>query len=197
MPVPPELAAIQTEQQARELAARDPVKAQQLANYIVQRANTAQALQQELATVRAQQQQIQAQHFQTWADAQDTEFEKHCGAVDRALQQEALVTLREAGVSDELAAQAWNGAPVSLRSSAAQRLVLDATRWRLAQEKARTAITKPVPMVQRPGVRMPDRTGAQVEADRLSKALDSNRGEGLIGLRTAAQLVAQRRLARA
>jgi hypothetical protein len=195
--VPPELAAaIQNPQAWAALQAADPHKAAQIADYIQRRAGMAQQLESELGAVRQQQQEIQSAHFQKYASEEDAKFEKHAGTVSRELQVEALTTLKDVGLEEREIAAAWNGAPVSLRSAAAQRLVLDATRWRLAQEKARTAVQRPVPQVQRPGVRMPDRTSAQVEADRLSKQLDSNRGEGLVGLRTAAALVSQRRLAR-
>jgi hypothetical protein len=199
--VPPEFQAVQTPEAWAALCAADPAKAQQLVDYVQRRSGAAQQLETELAQVRQQQHQIQAQHFQAWANQQDSEFEaaepEMRGADSAHLQRAALETLKHYGLKDAEIARAWNGAPIQLRSAAAQRIVLDATRWRLASEKARTATTKPVPPVQRPGVRMPDRTSAQVEADRLSKALDNNRGEGLVGLRTAAQLVAQRRLARA
>jgi hypothetical protein len=195
-PMPAEFSQIKTPDDWMRLQQTNPTLAQQMANYVQRRVDTVNKLNAEHQQVQEQRRQISAGQFEQWSQAQDAEFDKHCGTVDRALQVEALTTLKDVGLKESEIAAAWNGQPISLRSAAAQRLVLDATRWRIAQEKARTAITKPVPQVQRPGVRMPDRTGAQVEADRLSKALDNNRGEGLVGLRTAAQLVAQRRLAR-
>jgi hypothetical protein len=192
--VPPELAAIQTPQAWAALQSTDPHKAAQIATYIQNRAGMAQQLEGELAQVRQQQQEIQSAQFNRWASSEDAKFEKHAGTVSRELQVEALTTLRDAGLEEREIAAAWNGAPVSLRSAAAQRLVLDATRWRLAQEKARTATTKPVPPVQRPSVRQDRVSASAADLQAISRQLDAA-GTMQQQLRLAGRLVAERRRA--
>jgi hypothetical protein len=199
--IPPELQAITTPEAWAALQVQDPEKAAQISDYVQRRAAMAQQLEFELGRVRQHQAQMQAMQFQQYGEEQDRLAEELVPELkDEAayptLQKAAVDVLEEAGLSRQQMAAAWHGAPIQLRSAAAQKILADAAKWRLAQEKARTAITKPVPPVQRPGVRQPDRTQAQFEADRLSKVLDANRGEGIVGLRTAAQLVAERRRAR-
>jgi hypothetical protein len=191
--VPPELANIQTPQAWAALQSTDPQKAAQIATYIQNRAGMAAQLESELGAVRQQQQEIQSAQFNRWASSEEAKFEKSAGTITREMQIEALATLRDAGVSDEEAAQAWNGRPMQLRSAAAQKILLDATRWRLAEAKAKAAIARPNPPPQRPGVRQDIRPSV-VDLNALSRRLDEA-GSAQQQLKLAGQLVASRRRA--
>jgi hypothetical protein len=193
-PMPAEFNQIKTPDDWMRIQQTNPALAQQMAEYVARRVNTVAQLATEHAQLQEQRRQVSAAQFKEWASAQDTEFEKHCGAVDRALQQEALITLQNAGVSDEQAARAWNGEPISLRSAAAQRLVLDATRWRLAEAKAKAAIARPSPPPQRPGVRADRMSASAADLQAISRQLD-NAGTMQQQLRLAGRLVAERRRA--
>jgi hypothetical protein len=56
---------------------------------------------------------------------------------------------QEYGVSKQELAEVWKSQPV-LRSSAFQRIMVDAARYRMATREAATKISKPVPPVQSP-----------------------------------------------
>jgi hypothetical protein len=197
--VPPELAAATQNPQAwAALQSTDPQKAAQIVEYVNRRAAMAAQLETDLNQARAQQEQIQRTQFNRWADQQDSEFEaaepEMRGTDSAHLQRAALETLKHYGLTDSQIASAWNGTPVSLRSSAAQRLILDATRWRLASEKARTAIAKPSPPPQRPGVRQDRVSASAADLNALSRKLDEA-GSAQQQLRLAGRLVAERRRA--
>jgi hypothetical protein len=196
--VPPELvAATQSPQAWAALQSTDPQKAAQIVEYVNRRAALAGQLETDLNQARAQQEQIQRTQFNRWAEQQDSEFEaaepEMRGANSAHLQRQALATLQDYGLKDSEIAAAWNGQPVSLRSAAAQRLILDATRWRIASERARTAVQRPVPPVQRPGVRQ-DVRASVADLNNLSRQLDEA-GSAQQQLRLAGRLVAERRRA--
>jgi hypothetical protein len=193
-PMPPEFAQVRTAEDWQRLQLTNPALAQQMAAYVDRRVAAVNQLTAEHAQVQEQRRQVAAGQFKQWAEAQDAEFEKHAGTIDRALQQEALVTLRDAGVSDEQAARAWNGEPISLRSAAAQRLVLDATRWRLAEAKAKAAIARPSPPPQRPSPRQDRMSASAADLQAISRQLDAA-GTMQQQLRLAGRLVAERRRA--
>jgi hypothetical protein len=193
-PMPAEFSQVKTPDDWMRLQQTNPALAQQMANYVQRRVETVNQLNAEHQKVQEQRRQVAAAQFADWGRAQDVEFERHAGEISRELQVEALATLRDVGISDQEAAEAWNGRPVSLRSAAAQRLILDATRWRLAQEKARTATTKPVPPVQRPSVRQDRMSASAADLNAISRQLD-NAGTMQQQLRLAGRLVAERRRA--
>jgi hypothetical protein len=195
--IPPELQAITTPQAWAALQSTDPQKAAQIATYIQNRAGMAQQLEAELGAVRQQQEQIQRTQFNRWAEQQDAQFEEAepemRGADSAHLQRAALETLKHYGLKDAEIASAWNGQPIQLRSSVAQRIVLDATRWRMASEKAKAAIARPSPPPQRPGVRQ-DVRASVADLNALSRRLDEA-GSAQQQLKLAGQLVASRRRA--
>jgi hypothetical protein len=59
------------------------------------------------------------------------------------------------GVSDQELKAAWFGHPIQLRHAIVQRVIADAARFHMGQQRAKEAARKPVPEVQRPGVSMP------------------------------------------
>jgi hypothetical protein len=192
--VPPELANIQTPEAWAGLCASDPAKAQQLIDYVQRRAGVAQQLGAELDSVRQQQAQIQHTHFQRYAEEQDRIYEASAGKASHELQVAAADVLRDAGLSDQDIGAAWNGAPISLRSAAAQQILADAARWRMAQQKAKAAIARPSPPPQRPGVRMDRMSASAADLQAISRQLD-NAGSAQQQLKLAGRLVAERRRA--
>jgi hypothetical protein len=197
--VPPELmAATQSPQAWAALQSTDPQKAAQLIDYVNRRAAMAQQLETDLNQARAQQQEIERTYFNRWAEQQDSQFEQAepemRGDGSAHLQRAALETLMSYGLKDTEIAAAWNGQPVHLRSAAAQRLVLDATRWRLASEKAKSAIARPSPPPQRPGVRQDRMSASAADLQAISRQLDAA-GSAQQQLKLAGRLVAERRRA--
>jgi hypothetical protein len=158
----------------------------------------AQQLENELGQVRQQQAEIQRGTFQRFADEQDRLFEEAepemRGENSAHLQRVALQTLRHYGLTDDQIASAWNGQPISLRSAPAQRIILAAARWHQASEKARTAIAKPSPAPQRPGVRQDRMSASAADLQALSRQLDQS-GSAQQQLKLAGRLVAERRRA--
>jgi hypothetical protein len=111
------------------------------------------------------------------------------------LQGKAVAALKAIGFDDAELGQAWNGhKELSLRDHRVQLLIRDATQWREAQAKARTAAAKPVPPVQRPGSAQPRGAAAEQRIQNLNKQLEN--ASGVNSLRVAAKLVAARRAAR-
>jgi hypothetical protein len=114
-----------------------------------------------------------------------------------AMQAETKAMLKDRGFDDREVAAAWNGhTGVSLRDYRVQSVIADATRWRMAQARAKDIASKraPVPPVMRPGTYRP--AGADSEADigRLERALSGARGERA-ALRAATKLTQARRAA--
>ena len=74
------------------------------------------------------------------------------------LQAAAVAVLKDLGFDEAELSQSWTGkGSISLRDHRVQLLIRDATLWRDAQAKAKTATAKPVPPVQRPGVSADER----------------------------------------
>lgn len=110
------------------------------------------------------------------------------------LQTACLATLTGLGFAEAELARSWQGRKdLSLRDHRVQLLIRDATLWREAQAKARTAAAKPVPPVQRPGTAQP--RGAAQEAQIQNLNLQLEKSSGVNALRAAAKLVATRRAA--
>jgi hypothetical protein len=195
--VPQELAIIQGPEQWAALQAADPHKAAQIADYVGRRSAMAQQLETELGRVQHEKAQIQAAQFQRYAVEQDDLFEQAVpeirGEGSRQLQEAAAAVLRDVGLSDGDIRAAWNGAPIQLRSAAAQRILADAAKWRLAQAKAKAAIARPTPPPQRPGVRQ-DIRASVADLNALSRKLDEA-GSAQQQLKLAGRLVAERRRA--
>ena len=108
------------------------------------------------------------------------------------LQSAAATVLKDLGFDDAELAASWQGRQdFSLRDHRVQLLVRDATLWREAQQKAKAAVAKPVPPVQRPGVSQPKGASQDAVIQNLNKQLEN--ASGVNALRTAAKLVAARR----
>jgi len=196
--VPLEVLAITTPEAWAALKVQDPGKAAAIADYCERRSAMAAQLEHELNAVRGQQEQIQRTQFSRWAEQQDSEFEaaepEMRGADSAHLQRAALETLKSYGLTDDQIAAAWNGAPISMRSSVAQRLILDAIRWRTASQKAKQAIARPSPPPQRPGVRQDRMSASAADLQAISRQLDAA-GSAQQQLKLAGRLVAERRRA--
>ena len=83
--------------------------------------------------------------------------------------------LKEAGYSNEELHQAWTGGGTFyLRDARAQKIIADAVRYRLGQQKMKEAVKAPHPEVQRPGVRQPQSTYSDQTIASHNKALSSS-----------------------
>ena len=111
------------------------------------------------------------------------------------LQAAAVAVLKDLGFDEAELSQSWTGkGSISLRDHRVQLLIRDATLWRDAQAKAKTATAKPVPPVQRPGVAPTKGASAQAEIQNLTRQLET--ASGVNAMRIAARLTAARRAAR-
>jgi hypothetical protein len=157
------------------------------------------SVQQEFLAAQQRQQQEQAQKFAEYARREDDLFtEKVPDMADEAksarLKTAALATLKDIGFEEAELANAWNSqGSLSLRDHRVQLLIRDATMWREAQSKARAAVTKPVPPVQRPGAAQARNTGVHAEIANLTKQLET--ANGMNQAKIAAKIVALRRVA--
>ena len=103
--------------------------------------------------------------------------------------------LKGLGFAEPELAASWQGQHgFSLRDHRLQLLVRDATLWREAQQRAKAAVARPVPPVQRPGVSHPKGAAQDAVIQNLNKQLEN--ASGVNALRTAARLVAAKRAAR-
>jgi hypothetical protein len=159
------------------------------------------AVTQEMQSAYQRQMQERANKFAEFAKREDSLFvEKAPEMTDAAkaakLQSSALNALKDMGFSDQELAQSWHGErDISLRDHRVQLLVRDALLWREAQQKAKTAVTRPVPPVQRPGVAPHKGAAREAEFSNLSQQLDKATSD-YQGVRIGAQLLAARRAAR-
>ncbi len=116
------------------------------------------ALQRETQAVQQRQSEERQTQWSEFTKRQDELFlEKASEMSDKAvaskLQSAAVDVLKEVGFTDDELGKLWNGqASVSLRDHRVQLLIRDGVRYREAQQKAKAAVAKPVPQVQRPGV---------------------------------------------
>jgi hypothetical protein len=148
---------IRTQQDLTALAQNDPARFarfQELDGKVRQ-------VQGELTRIRTQQAENYLNAYQQWALQSDEATEKlvpELGptADPRAkmlLQQTAADLLKEVGYSDHELRHAWqNGGQFYLRDARAQKIIADAARFRISQQRAKEAIKAPLPPVQRPGV---------------------------------------------
>jgi hypothetical protein len=111
------------------------------------------------------------------------------------LQGKAVNVLKGLGFDEAELAASWQGhTHLSLRDHRVQLLIRDATLWRDAQQRAKAAVARPVPPVQRPGVSHPRGAAQDAVIQNLNKQLEN--ASGMNALRTAAKLVAAKRAAR-
>jgi hypothetical protein len=111
------------------------------------------------------------------------------------LQGKAVNVLKGLGFAEPELAASWQGQHgLSLRDHRVQLLIRDATLWREAQQRAKAAVARPVPPVQRPGVSHPKGAAQDAVIQNLNRQLEN--ASGVNALRTAARLVAAKRAAR-
>jgi hypothetical protein len=158
------------------------------------------AVNQQMAEATQRQAQERQQKFSEFASAEDKLFAERVPDMadpDKAakLQTAALAVLKDLGFDDAELGQSWNGAKdFSLRDHRVQLLIRDAVAWRDAQAKAKAAVIKPVPPVQRPGVAQSRQTaGAEAIIAGLQKQLET--ASGMNATKIAAEIVRTRRAA--
>ena len=88
-----------------------------------------------------------------------------------------MTVLKDLGFDEAELAASWQGhRDFSLRDHRVQLLVRDATLWREAQQKAKAAVAKPVPPVQRPGVSHPKGAAKSRSSKTSHKQLENASG---------------------
>lgn len=108
-----------------------------------------------------------------------------------ALQNKAVGVLRDLGFDDAELGKLWRGeSDISIHDHRLQLLVRDAVKFRDAQAAAKTATTKPVPPVQRPGTSQPRGAAQDAVVQNLNKRLEQTGS-----LKDAARLLNARRAA--
>jgi hypothetical protein len=103
-----------------------------------------------------------------------------------------MAVLKDHGFEEAELAASWHGQKdFSLRDHRVQLLVRDAILWREAKAKAKAAVAKPLPPVQRPGTSQPKGAAQEAVIQNLTKKLDASGS-----LKDAAALLQARRAAR-
>ena len=155
------------------------------------------ALQQQLAAAQVRSAQEKEQQWAAFAKRQDELFnEKVPDFADRTkaakLQDAAIAVLKDVGFTEQELGNLWTGrANMTLRDHRLQLLILDGVKYREAHQKAKQAVAKPVPPVQRPGVSQPRGAAHDVQVQNLTKRLETSGS-----LKDAAALLRARRAAR-
>jgi hypothetical protein len=108
------------------------------------------------------------------------------------LQSAAVAVLKAHGFEEPELAASWNGhKDFSLRDHRVQLLVRDAVLWCEAKAKAKAAVAKPLPPVQRPGASQGKGAAQDALVQKLTKKLDASGS-----LKDAAALLRARRAGR-
>jgi hypothetical protein len=103
-----------------------------------------------------------------------------------------MAVLKDHGCEEAELAASWHGQKdFSLRDHRVQLLVRDAILWREAKAKAKAAVAKPLPPVQRPGTSQPKGAAQEAVIQNLTKKLDASGS-----LKDAAALLKARRASR-
>jgi hypothetical protein len=181
-----------TPEQVEHLRQNDPARHQKLmmADQMLRerQARLANLVQQRQA--REQQQAAQERaHLDKWAQAQnaiiDAELpELRDPKTAARFKQDVAETMKAMGITQEHLNHHLFGP--SLRSVEGQRLLADATRWRVAQQRAHQIRQAPVPPVQRPGTYRARDDGAQ-SVHELSARLAKASGREAIRIATELQ----------
>jgi len=155
----------------QQMHAREPARFQQAIGRIQAVAHIEQAHNQ----IQAQKTAREQAEFRDYAAKEDARFadmvkgERNMPAIEA----EIVVMVKEHGVDPREFFKAGNESKF-LRSAAAQRILVDAAKFRLMEKAAKAAPTRDVPPVQRPGTAAPraDRGHASLAAlnDKLSKS---------------------------
>jgi hypothetical protein len=195
-PMPAEFNTLKTPDDWIRLQQQNPQLAQHLQDYVQRRVATTQQLSAELNQLQEQRRQMYSEQHRAYGEAEDRAFEESVGGnVTPEMQQAAINTMQKVGYSAAELRAGWAGTPFLLRDRRAQMLIHKAALYDQSQAKAREAIRKPVPPVQRPGAGQPRTSAAQMNVEALSRKLDQT-GSAQAQLRLGAQLVAERRRAR-
>jgi hypothetical protein len=155
------------------------------------------AVKQELTAVNARQEQEKREKFDKFSIEEDGAFAKSAPEVKdpkayQRLQQDALATLKELGFSDAEIGQGWSGVrDFSLRDHRLQLLIRDASMYRMAQQRAKEAVKKPVPKAQRPGTAVSAGAAQASHIKDLEQRLAGSTGNAQ--LRIATELMQARR----
>jgi hypothetical protein len=155
------------------------------------------AIQQEVVAAQQRQGAELQQRFAEFARSQDQLLAEKVPEMADAkkaaeLQNAALSVLKSTGFDEQELAASWRGEQgLSLRDHRVQLLILDATRWREAQAKAKQIQAKPVPPVQRPGTAQGKGAAREAEIANLTTKLERTGS-----LKDAAALLRARRVAR-
>jgi hypothetical protein len=142
------------------------------------------AAQVELGRIRQQQADTYAANYRQYGEREDAAAERAIPELGPtadprarlALQQATRDALLDAGFSNEELLQNWThgNSAVMLRDHRVQRVIADAARWRLGQQKMKEAVKAPHPEVQRPGVRQPQSSYSDQQIAAASKALSGS-----------------------
>jgi hypothetical protein len=149
------------------------------------------------AQVQALEQSVK-QQWQEFSRAADDQFETYVrtqlpdGQTDE-LKKEAQAMLRDYGLTDQEITWQWNNNP-SFRSFPAQKMMMDAARWRMSQKSIESKKFRPVPTVQRPGSPTERVPQTDYEIKQLGAKLDRSRGTQAV--RAAADLLIAKRQGR-
>jgi hypothetical protein len=195
----PELNGLQPEQLPGALALinkSNPARAQEIARQY-DRVSHLVRQNQQVAMAQQQQQQAQAsEQFRQFAKASDDRFDATNKDMPKeqmtAIKEEALVMLKEYGLSDADLAREYNSNPL-FRSAAGQQIMMEAAAYRLARKAVSRHRANPVPHVQRPAVAESVRIDDGAVASALARLNAPGGADGRTGLRNAAALVAARR----
>jgi hypothetical protein len=154
---------------------------------------------QENQVVQHQQAAVRAAWHQ-YKEAEDAKLHQFAPELNDAVKASAMrqgvrTMLNEIGFANDELTRAWNGeSGFSVRDHRAQRLILDAYRWRQAQTRAKTInANRAVPNVQRPGVARPRGADSEADIGRLQRELAGASGANAI--RIARQLTQAKRAA--
>jgi hypothetical protein len=148
----------------------------------------------QIQEAQARQQQEQMSQWEQFAANQDKLFAEAVPEITdpergTKLRQSAIDTLKGAGYTEDELRQLWN-TPI-FRDHRMQKLLVEATKVRVAREKQRTAPPKPVPPVQKPGTARAPSAELESQIKTLESKLEHSRGNE--ALRVAAALTSARR----
>ena len=157
---------IRTDADVARLAQTDPQKFVALQAH----ANRWNLLQGEIQKTQAAQQQLYQHQFKAYAKAQDEIADRLIPELTheeskRPLQQAAAAELNDAGFTlDEVRAAYDGGAPFHLRDARVQRVLADAAKWRMSQQRGASINQNRnrIPPVQRPGIAGMARNGHDI-----------------------------------
>jgi hypothetical protein len=161
------------------IAKQDPARGAAILAHVdrVQRLNNmsqqAQAHQAQLQQARLHEERARLNAF---VRAEDAKFEAEVASKEspetmRRLAENVVDMAQEYGVSKAELAAIWHSQPL-VRSSAFQRMAVDAARWRMAQKEIAGKLSRDLPPVQRPGTSQPRQGADEYRVRSLQQQLD-------------------------